>query len=137
MKIKTFTEQFNRHFSKAQLIVFTSLCVFFCFFCLSNSYAGFDNSGTMQSNELNLNTNTLNNDGKLIGLTSINIQCDSFSGKGYMKSPNIKIIAKEFLYKGTIECSKECIIITAKPFKHDMFKHAGAGSFKFEVDPNI
>ncbi|MBA2367437.1 MAG: hypothetical protein H0V82_00250 [Candidatus Protochlamydia sp.] len=113
-----------------------SICLFQGLICLSNLHAGFDNGGTFQSNNLNINTTDLNNTGKMIGQNSVNIECDKFTGNGYVKGPLISIKAKEFLYTGTIECSGECLIITQKPFKHTMFKKAGPGIFKFEVQEN-
>ena len=106
-------------------------------FCLSNAHAAFKNSGTFQSNVVEIVTNDLLNDGKFIGLNSVNLTCNTFSGKGYIKSPLIIITAKEFKFEGTIECNGECRIITKKAFNLDMFKRAGSGTFTFEVNENL
>jgi hypothetical protein len=104
-------------------------------FCSQNAEAGFSNSGKMQSKNLNLTVGgTLDNNGELIGTESANIGCDTLSGKGVIRSPQITIQSKLFAYTGIIDCSGKCIITVSSPFNEKMFKRKGGGEFIIIID---
>ena len=101
-------------------------------------YAGFFNSGTMQSKSLNLSIGgTLENNGELIGIESARISCDTFSGKGILRAPDIQLKTAVFAYTGTIDCSGKCTITTSESFNQKMFKRRGGGEFKIIIDKNL
>lgn len=108
--------------------------------CLATVFAeaGFSNAGVMQSKNLYLTVSgTLDNSGQLIGTESATFSCDTITGKGLIKSPQIVLKAKLFAFKGTIECSGKCTITTSAPFDEKMFKRKGGGEFVIIHDPKM
>ncbi len=64
------------------------------------------------------------------------ISGDSFDGKGLLDAPEIEIVASEFNFKGTINCSKLCTITVKNSFDQNMFTRLGSGKFTINVDPD-
>ncbi len=68
----------------------------------------------------------------------INLRCSgSIKGNGTLKSPHIKIKAKNFEFTGIIECTNYCNIVVKEPFNQDIFKQVGGGRFNISTDPNL
>lgn len=100
--------------------------------------AGLSNGGRMQSTHLQLSVGgTLDNNGELIGTETANLACDTLSGKGLIRSPQISIRAKLFAYTGTIDCNGKCTIVTSAPFNEKMFKRKGGGEFVILIDEKL
>lgn len=107
-------------------------------FCIQSVEAGFYNNGRMQSRNLNLSVRgTLDNNGELIGAETANLVCDTLSGKGLIRSPQISIQTKVFAYTGTIDCDGSCVIISSTPFDEKMFKRTGKGEFAIVIDESL
>lgn len=122
---------------KFSFSMFGSLFFLLTLLCVQNVEAGFSNSGRMQSKNLNISVGgTLDNNGELIGTESANLSCDTLSGKGLIRSPQISIKTKIFAFTGTIDCDGQCTIITSAPFDDKMFKRKGKGEFIIIVDEN-
>ncbi|MCE5316423.1 MAG: hypothetical protein LLG04_03545 [Parachlamydia sp.] len=112
-----------------------SLIFFLTLLCVQNVEAGFSNSGRMQSKNLNLSIGgTLDNNGELNGSETATLSCETLSGKGLIKSPQISIKTKIFAYTGTIECSETCTIVASKSFDESMFKRKGNGEFVIIIE---
>ena len=100
--------------------------------------AGFSNSGIMKSKSINLSVGcNLENDGGLFGAESVNLCCDTFSGKGLVKSPQIVIKTNNFNFTGEINCSGKCMIIATTYFDDQMFKRSGDGEFVIVFHENL
>ncbi|MFA6916199.1 MAG: hypothetical protein WC222_07365 [Parachlamydiales bacterium] len=100
-----------------------------------NLEASFINNGRFLSDAVRLNVGgTLDNNGEIIGRTSINLSCEALVGKGKIQAPKIVIKTKIFAYTGKISCSESCIIIVSEPFNEKMFKKEGSGKFDIIVD---
>ncbi len=52
-----------------------------------------------------------------------------FYGNGLIQSPNVRILTDKFQFTGTIDCSKECIILSQEPVDQSTFKCTGPGVF--------
>lgn len=117
---------------------FFGLIFLLTFFCFQNAEAGFNNAGRMQSKNLHLSIGgTLDNSGELIGTESAYISCDTITGKGAIRSPQIQLEAAIFAFTGTIDCSGKCTIVTSKSFDERMFKRTGGGEFTVVIDENL
>ncbi len=107
----------------------------FTLFCIQNVEAGYSNNGRMQAKNLNLSVGgTLDNNGELIGTESANLSCDTLSGKGFIRSPQISIETNIFAFTGTIDCGNKCTIISKTPFDEKMFKRKGDGEFVILIE---
>lgn len=123
---------------KFSISFLTSLICFLSLMNIQNAEAGFSNSGCMQSRHLNLSVGgTLDNNGTLIGTESAKLSCDTLSGNGLIRSPQIFIQSKMFAYTGTIDCNGKCTIVTCAPFNENMFKRKGGGEFIIVIDENL
>lgn len=120
---------------KSSFAAFGSLILCLALLTVQNAEAGFSNSGRMKSKNLNISVNgTLDNNGELTGSETATLSCETLSGKGLIKSPQISIKTKIFAFTGTIDCSEECTIISSTPFDETMFKRLGNGKFVIIVD---
>lgn len=120
---------------KSTYTAFGSLIFFLTLLCAPNLEAGFSNSGRMQSKNLNLSVGgTLDNNGELTGTETATLACETLSGKGLIKSPQISIKTKIFAFTGTIECTGTCTIMASKSFDESMFKRKGNGEFVIIID---
>lgn len=121
---------------KSSYATFGSLFFFLTLLCVHNAEAGsFSNSGRMKSNNLNLSIGgTLDNNGELTGVETATISCETLSGKGLIKSPQISIKTKIFAFTGTIDCGETCTITANKSFDESMFKRKGEGEFVIIID---
>jgi hypothetical protein len=100
--------------------------------------AGFTNTGTFQSRNLNLNFGgTLQNDGQLLASETAKLGCDVLAGTGLIRSPQITIKTSVFAYTGIIDCSGVCTIFTAQAFDDNMFSKVGGGEFIVVVDESL
>lgn len=116
---------------------FRTLIFLSVLFCMQNVKADFSTNSRMQAKYLQLSVGgTLNNNGELFGTESATLSCDTFSGKGLLRSPQISIKTKTFAYTGKIDCSGKCTIIASKPFNKKMFKHTGGGELIIIIDEN-
>jgi hypothetical protein len=98
----------------------------------------FSNAGQMSGPYQNINVNEkFENNGVINGTQEVNIECGNLTGKGQIKGPKINIIARNFNFTGTIDCSKECTITTLKKIDQTKFKRTNKGKFKFFVDPKL
>ncbi len=108
---------------------FLSLLLFLFAYSI-HAEAAFSNNGRMQSTDLNLSIGgTLDNDGELIGVETAKISCETLTGKGLIRAPDILIKAKFFAFTGTIDCSNTCTIITSAPFNEAMCQRTGGGEW--------
>lgn len=114
------------------------LCLYCLFFMQSVQAGSFINSGRMQLRNVNISVNwTFDNNGELIGTDTANIECETITGKGVIRSPQISIKTKIFAYTGTIDCSEKCTITVSTPFKDTMFKRKGKGEFTVIIDESL
>jgi hypothetical protein len=114
-----------------KLFFLTTLCTIIV--CMSSSVdAALSNSGVLQLKHVSLGVNgTLNNTGELIGIDAIDLTCDTLTGDGLIKSPQIKIETSIFAFTGIIDCTGQCTIVTGQPFDESMFTRIGEGDFNF------
>lgn len=109
---------------------FLSLAVLLSSIIINHVESGFSNHGKWQSDHLNLVVNgTLENDGELSGVSSATLCCETLTGSGLIKAPQIIIKAKAFAFSGKIECSEKCLIIVSHLFDEEMFERSGGGEF--------
>lgn len=111
----------------------------FCCLCVllasSHLEATFNNTGRFLSDNVALNVGgTLDNNGEIIGRTSLALSCDVLTGKGLIQSPKVVIKAKHFAYTGKISCTESCTIIVSEPFNESMFTKHGKGKLEIIVD---
>lgn len=98
----------------------------------------YSNDGTMNGDHINLLVfETLSNNGTITSSEVTEIECGKLEGSGKIKGPKVEMRVGEFNFKGTIECDKECRIISKKPINKKLFKRSGKGKFTFKVDPNL
>lgn len=109
---------------------FLSLAVLLGSLVINHVESGFSNHGKWQSDHLNLVVNgTLENDGELSGVSSATLCCETLTGSGLIKAPQIIIKAKAFAFCGKIDCSEKCLIIVSHLFDETMFERSGGGEF--------
>ncbi len=95
----------------------------------------FAQAGVISHKKLSLHVEEeLENSGAIIAEEQLDCVCGTIKGDGIIKSPIIKLIAQDFQFKGIIECDKECVITTSKPFDHSLCSLQGEGKFDFVVD---
>lgn len=123
---------------KYPMFLISGLICLLTVFCAQHVEAGFSNSGRMQSKNLNISVGgTLDNNGELIGSETATLSCDTLSGKGLIRSPQMTIKAKIFAYTGTIDCTGKCTIISSTPFDEKIFKREGKGEYIIVIDENF
>ncbi len=114
------------------LIFVTELHATFSFNCGEYSGAGITEGESIEFTV----TRELKNTGTIKG-NDVNISCGSLTGNGTISGKTIIIKTDEFKFTGTINCSKECLIISKKTFNKKMFKQTGKGKFTISVDENL
>lgn len=98
--------------------------------CVSSSFAGWSNSGTMNLEDSQMSLPSFENNGQLILKGENMLSFEEFSGNGLIKieSGVTKIKATEFLFNGTIECNGTLEIITSTPKAQINIKRQGKGT---------
>ena len=102
------------------------------------NYGNFTQSGTLSLKKSSLRVQEVFKvTGQVIAEDLLDCVCGTLCGNGLLKGSTIKIIAKDFQFKGIIECDGECVITTVQPFDHSMCTFKGKGVFSFVVDDNV
>lgn len=95
----------------------------------------YNNAGTLSLQDSSLYVrNVFNNTGKVIAQGKNECICGTLTGNGLFEGKIIKIVAKDFQFKGVIQCDGECTIITTQSFDHSMFTLKGTGSISYIID---
>ena len=70
----------------------------------------------------------INQNSTIEGTALVDIECKKLMGNGIFKGSVVVIIAEECPFTGTIECSKECVLITDTPQSELKFVFQGSGT---------